>query len=297
MNPVTVYTLVSFSALFWGANFVLAGPVLADLPPLWAAASRFVLGTLLMFAISRARQQKLLGPARAHAGVYVLLGSLGICAFNVLFFYALRTTSAVNAALIMATNPLLTTLLAALLLGERPNLRQLAGLPLALFGVTVVISGGQLHHLLGLHIDHGDLLMLGANLAWAFYNVFGRRYMPKHSSLTNTTLTMSAGALLLLIVATSSSAIPHMPGSKAMLALAMMTVGGTVLAYLFWNTGIAVLGAARTALFLNLVPVFAMLISIVIGTVPTLPQLIGGMLVIGGISLSMLPRRQLVVNS
>ncbi len=297
MKPRIVYTLVTFSALFWGANFVLAGPVLAELPPLWAAALRFILGALLMFVISRARSEELLAPARAHAWVYLLLGSVGVCAFNVLFFYAMRTTSAVNAALIMATNPLLTMLLAAMLLGERPNARHLAGLPLALFGVTVVISGGHLQRLLGLHINRGDLLMLGANLAWALYNVFVRRYMPKRSSLTNTTLVMSAGAILLTLIALSNSSIPHVPGLKAISALAMMAIGGTVLAYLFWNTGIAQLGAARTALFLNLVPVFAMLIGVVIGAIPTLPQLIGGILVISGISLSMLPKRQLAMNS
>ena len=296
MKPYTIYALVTASTLFWGANFVLAGPVLADLPPLWAAALRFVLGATVMFAIARVRSEDLLAPARAHAWVYVLLGTVGICAFNLMFFYAMRSTSAVNAALIMATNPLLTTLLAAVLLGERPNARHLAGLPLALFGVTVVISSGDLHRLIGLHVDRGDLLMLGANLAWAFYNVLGRRYMPKRSSIANTTLVMSAGAVLLLLVAISSGATPHVPGLKAGLALAMMTVGGTVLAYLFWNTGIARLGAGHTALFLNLVPVFAMLIGIVIGAIPTLPQLIGGLLVISGISLSMLPKRRLAIS-
>lgn len=296
MKPAAVYALVTTSTLFWGANFELAGPVLADLPPMWAATARFVLGTLLMFVIARMRREELLAPARTHAGIYLLLGAVGICAFNALFFYAMRSTSAVNGALIMATNPLLTTLLAAALLGERPSARHLAGLPVALFGVTVVISGGDLHRLIGLHVNRGDVLMLTANLAWAFYNVFSRRYMPKRSSLANTTLVMSAGALLLLVVALSSSPLPHVPGHRAILALALMTVGGTVMAYLFWNTGIARLGAGHTALFLNLVPVFAMLIGVVIGAIPTLPQLFGGILVISGISLSMLPKRRLVMS-
>ena len=80
MKPYTIYALVTASTLFWGANFVLAGPVLADLPPLWAAALRFVLGATLMFAIARVRSEDLLAPARAHAWVYVLLGTVGICA-------------------------------------------------------------------------------------------------------------------------------------------------------------------------------------------------------------------------
>ena len=292
MKSATVYALVTASAFFWGANFVLAGPVLVDLPPLWAAALRFVLGALLMFGIARWRSENLGGLARSHAWVYLLLGAIGIGGFNVLFFSALQHTSAVNAALIMATNPLLTTLLAAVMLGERVSPRHLASIPLALLGVMVVVSGGELHRLTAVHDLRGDLLMLGADFAWAFYNVLGRRYLPKASAIANTSLLMSAGAVLLLLAAVSSGGIPHLPGLKASLALGMMVVGGTVLAYLFWNTGIARLGASHTALFLNLVPVFAMLTGILSGVLPTLPQLIGGMLVISGISLSMLPKQQ-----
>ena len=296
MKARTVYTMVTASAFFWGANFVLAGPVLADLPPLWAAALRFVLGALIMFGIARWRGEDLASPAHSHAWVFLLLGAVGIGAFNLLFFYALQDTSAVNAALIMATNPLLTTLLAAAFLGERASARHLAGIPLALLGVTVVVSGGELHRLTTLHDARGDLLMLGADLAWACYNVIGRRYLPKGSPIANTTLVMSAGAVLLLIVALSSGSLPHLPGLKATSALAMMVVGGTVLAYLFWNTGIARLGAGHTALFLNLVPVFAMLIGSITGVLPSMPQLIGGVLVISGISLSMLPKRRLALS-
>lgn len=69
--------------------------------------------------------------------------------------------------------------------------------------------------------------------------------------------------------------------------------GGTVLAYLFWSIGIARLGAARTAIFLNLVPVFAMLLGIAVASSPTHAQLAGGLLVLGGVSFSMLRSRRL----
>ena len=140
MNATLVYLLVALSTLFWGANFVLAGPVLADIPPLWAAALRFALGTVLMLTLVIWRGEDLMAPLRRHAKVYALLGAVGIGSFNLLFFFALQTTSAANGALIMATNPLLTTVLAALLLGEATKPRQLLALPLALIGVVVVIS-------------------------------------------------------------------------------------------------------------------------------------------------------------
>ncbi len=296
MSATLVYPLVALSALFWGANFALAGPVLTDLPPLWAAALRFALGTAVMLGLVAWRSEDLIAPLRRHAKVYVLLGSVGIGGFNLLFFFALQTTSAANGALIMATNPLLTTLLAAVLLGEASSRRQLAALPVALIGVVVVISGGNLHHLANLQVARGDLLMIGADVMWAFYNILVRRYLPSGSALTNTTLVMAAGMLLLLAVAIGSGESVHLPSIKAGAALLTMAVGGTVIAYLFWNMGIARLGAGRTSLFLNLVPVFAMLVGALLGTVPSEVQIIGGLLVISAVSIAMLPSRRLATN-
>lgn len=292
MGTSTVYLLVTTAAFFWGANFILAAPVLADLPPLWAAALRFLLGAGLMLAIAVLRREDLIALARRHAGAYLLLGTVGIVAFNLLFFSAMGGTSADNGALIMATNPLLTTLLAALWLKERPTTRQWAALPLALAGVAVVVAHGDVHRLLGLHLARGDSLMLAANLAWAGYNVLGKRYMPPASPLGNTALIMAVGAFLLSAVAFVGGGHLVLPGAKAGAALAIMAVGGTVLAYLFWSIGILRLGAGRTAIFLNLVPVSAMVLGAALGTPPTFVQGVGGALVLGGVTLAMLPTRR-----
>jgi len=292
MGTATVYLLVSAAAFFWGANFVLAGPVLADLPPLWAAAVRFLLGAALMFAIAGARREDLFGLLRRHAAVYVMLGTVGIAAFNLLFFSALQSSSPSSAALIMAINPLLTALLAAIFLGEKTTTRHLLALPVALAGVVVVISHGDMHALASLSFAHGDLLMLAATLSWAAYNVLTRRYMPQGSPIAHTSWVMAAGAALLLAAALASGSHIHALGVRASIAMAIMVVGGTVLAYLFWGLGIARLGAGRTAIFINLVPVFAMLTGVVLGALPSKAQLVGGLLVLGGVAITMLPSRR-----
>ena len=291
MGNATVYLLVSATALFWGANFVLAGPVLADMPPLWAAAVRFLLAAALMLAVAGGRGENLFGLLKRHAAVYLMLGTVGIAAFNLLFFSALQTTSANNGALIMAINPLLTTLLAAAFLGERASVRHLLALPVALGGVAVVISHGELGRLASLTFSQGDLLMLAATSSWAAYNVLARRYMPQGSPIAHTSWIMAAGALVLLAFALGSDSHIHALGVKAGMAMAFMVGAGTVLAYLFWGLGIAQLGAGRTAIFLNLVPVFAMLTGGVLGSVPSGAQMIGGLLVLAGVAISMVPRR------
>ncbi len=292
MGNLTIYVLVSVTALFWGANFVLARPVLDDLPPLWAAAVRFLLAASLMLAIAGVRREKLFGLLRRHAATYLMLGIVGITAFNVLFFYALQSTSANNGALIMAINPLLTVVLAALFLGERVGVRHFVALPVALAGVAVVISGADLARLEALHFSHGDLLMLAATLSWAMYNVLTRRFMPQGSPLAHTTWIMAAGALALLAFALGSGSHVHALKATAAGSMALMVVGGTVLAYLFWGMGISRLGAGRTAIFINLVPVFAMLTGAFVGKLPTGAQLAGGLLVLAGVVISMLPVRR-----
>ena len=289
MGNANVYMLVTITAFFWGANFLLGGYVLHDATPFWAAALRFMLGAALMLAFAAARQERLMEPLRRHAATYLMLGVVGIVAFNLFFFEALRFTSANNAALIMATNPLLTALLAAALLGERPGMRYLFALPIALAGVAIVITHGALSSLFALHFSIGDMLMLGADLFWALYNVLTRRFMPPGAPLVHTAWIMAAGATVLLAVALASQGHLAPLGIKASVSLAVMAVGGTVLAYLFWSMGIAQLGAARAAIFLNLVPVFAMLLGALIDAAPTTAQLFGGLLVLGSVSVTVLP--------
>ncbi|HEX8978242.1 MAG TPA: DMT family transporter, partial [Parasulfuritortus sp.] len=189
-------------------------------------------------------------------------------------------------------NPLLTTLLAAVLLGERPGARDLMALPVALAGVAVVISHGDIGRLARLQIAEGDLLMLGADLTWALFNVATRRFMPKGSPAGNTALMMTVGAIVLTAAALASGQPFALPGLHAGLALAIMAVGGTVLAYLFWGIGIQRLGAAKASLFLNLVPVCAMLVGAALGTPPTATQLVGGAMVLAAVSLAMMPVRR-----
>jgi drug/metabolite transporter (DMT)-like permease len=292
----TIYLLVIIATLFWGANFALAGPILQEMSPLWLAAARFGLSAVLMLAFASWRGEPLVAPVKQHFKAYLIIAAVGIGGFNLLFFYALQTTSAGNASLIMATNPLVTIVLAALVLGERPGRRLLLSLPLALVGVLVVISSGDMSTLTHLQNIQGDLLMLGGNLAWAGYNVLSRKLMPKQSALTNTTVVMSAGALILLAAALTSGERFTGLGVYASIDLLIMVTGGTVLAYLFWNTGIARFGAGRTALFMNLIPVFAMLTAALMGQLPNIAQIMGGVLVISGVALAMVPQRKREVD-
>lgn len=278
--------LLVLSVVLWGANFNLSQPALAELHPLAAGAGRFVIAAAVMLALAAARRERV--PLLRHARAYVPLGLVGIAGFNVFFFFGLQSTSPVNGALIQATNPLVTALLAALFLGERPGRRQLLAFPVALAGVAVVLLGGGA----SLALQPGDSLILAANLCWAAYNVMARRMMPAESGIANTAALMVVGAVLLSTAALVMDVPLPLPGPAAAGAVLAMGLGGTVLSYLFYNAALARLGAGRTALFLNLVPIVAMVIAALTGAPPTLLQVAGGLVTIGAVTVATLPARQ-----
>ncbi len=276
------YVLTVLAVVFWGANFPLAGLVVHDIQPLAGALGRFILAALVMVPLAwmRGNTVPVMGRIRS-------LGVLGVTAglFNVLFFNAMHMTSPVTGALVMATNPLVTALMAALFLGERPGVRQMMAVPLAFAGVATVVLGAGAR----LSLSPGDGLMLVADLVWGGYNVLVRRLMPTGNSLGNTAVLMIWAAITLGVAVILAGVPLAMPGPRAAISLLVMAVAGTVFAYLFYNAGLVRLGAAKGALFLNLVPVAAMSISAVLGTPPTALQMAGGLVVICAVTFAMAP--------
>jgi drug/metabolite transporter (DMT)-like permease len=284
MPTAPVYLLVALATLIWGANFNLVKHVLVDMTALTAAAARFDIAAVVMLAICALRGERI--PVLRHGATYAALGLVGICGFNVLFFFGMQSTSAVNGALIMAGNPLLTATLGFVLTGSRLNQRQIAALPIACAGVAFVVLGGGAHW----QLERGDLLLLGASLSWALYNVLVGQRLPREvSSLANTTGVMTAGAIALSVLALVKGAPVQVLHTDALVSLLLMSLGGSVLAYLFWNAGIARLGASRASLFLNLVPVSSMVIAALEGQAPTWVQQIGGAVVIGAVLVASWP--------
>ncbi len=276
--------MLAAATVLWGANFNLAKHVLADMDALTAAAARFGLAAFVMLLLCALRRERV--PLLRHGHTYALLGLVGIVGFNVLFFYGMRSTSAVNGALIMAINPLLTAVLAFMLTEARLRPRQLAALPLALGGVAFVVLGGGAR----VHVESGDLMVLAGNVCWALYNVLVVLRLPREvGGLANTAGIMTAGALILSAIAWAAGARVAIPHGGALASLLIMSLGGSVLAYLFWNAGIARLGAARAALFMNLVPVSSMAIAALEGQAPSAVQLAGAGAVIGAVMLASWP--------
>ncbi|MFQ6404110.1 DMT family transporter [Methylophilus sp. 'Pure River'] len=280
MNHFKTYLMATMAAIFWGANFNLARPVIAEMGPYVAGASRYVLAAAVMVLIAQMRKEAI--PAQ-HWKAYLTLGVVGVFGFNLFFFLGMETSSAINGALIMALNPLLTAVLGYVILRDRPSTQQLVAFPIGIAGVAIVVLGAGAQ----LTIAVGDIYILIASLNWALYNVLVKKMLPKQvGGIANTAGIMTVGAMALSIAAIMHGDHVVVPTIHAGAALLTMSLGGGVLAYLFWNASISNLGPSKAAIFMNLVPVTTMVIAAFEHVPPNHAQLIGAMLVISAVTFS-----------
>ena len=282
MGNISNYFMAMMAAIFWGANFNLARPVISEMGPYIAGASRYILAAIIMLLITMIKKETI--PLR-HMKSYLTLGVVGVFGFNLFFFLGMQTSSAVNGALIMALNPLLTAILGYFILKDMPTKRQLIAFPIGVAGVAIVVLGAGAH----INISIGDFYILLANLSWALYNVLVRRMMPKDvGGIANTAGIMTVGAAALTLIAVLQGDTFIVPTISTGISLILMTIGGSVLAYLFWNASIAKLGPSKAAIFMNLVPVTTMVIASIESLPPTHAQMIGAVLVVSAVTFSSL---------
>lgn len=283
-----IFAMLLGVAIFNGATFNLTKYSVQYFSPGTAAAWRFGAAAVLMVLIIGMQKKINRDIIKRYGKIYALLGVIGIFGFNACFFIGMKFTSPLNGALIMATNPLLTTILAYFILKAPITSRQIIGVMFALFGVLLVLTHGSWEVLMSTSISVGDGLIFLGNLCWALYGVLGRKYLSQSSPMETTTYTMIVGAVCLIFLSLLLPN-PH-PVSTVTIsawgAIVFMAVFTSVLGYLWWNKGMETIGAANTSLFFNLVPVVTMVISILTGTPVLLSQIIGTVLVILGVLVS-----------
>lgn len=183
------YIRLAAVAVFWGASFNAGELAVQAMPPLTVTAWRFIIATILMLLLFLIKERPSWSSIRSSLWVYILLGVVGVFVTNALQFTALMYTPPLHPALIMATNPMLTSILAVPLLKESIRLRQIFGMLCSMVGVLLVITNGALLQIASISL--GDLLAMGANITWALYGVLGRKLLRNSTPMATSTMTMA----------------------------------------------------------------------------------------------------------
>jgi drug/metabolite transporter (DMT)-like permease len=283
------YMLLVLVTLIWAGLFPVGKVALLSVPPFTIAAIRMVIGSTLLFLILRRDRSAKVSWNPQLVGSFLLLGLTGYLLAIGGTYHALQRTTATNAALLNAASPAILTILAAIFLKEHLAPRTLIGIGLSMFGVSVIITRGSWQVITQGQYNTGDLLLLGTLFSWGVYTIYGRRLMRQVSPLAATTYAYMAGAVFLLIASALTEWDTWTPAETTLasgLAIAYQSVMGT-LAHFWFYAAIAELGPSRASVFLNLVPVMAVIIANVFLHEPiTASHLIGGTIVISGILLA-----------
>ncbi|HZD55454.1 MAG TPA: DMT family transporter [Anaerolineales bacterium] len=277
------YLLVNLSTLLWASNITIGRALRGQIGPFTLVAFRFSIAGLV-FGILLRRQ-----PAEARRlgnGWRGLLGMgiFGVFAFPALLYLALQSTTATNAALINGTGPLVTAIMASVLLGEHFSSNRLIGTLISLLGVGLVISGPSTQILQGARINSGDLIVLADVFLWGLYSILGRVVMRARSALSATAYSIwFAIPFLLVAAALEWSRFPPHLTPTVLLAGIYIAIFPTCIAFLSWNEGIRRVGPSRAMTFYNMLPVYgAFLGFLFLGETPKGAHVAGGLLVIIG---------------
>lgn len=275
------------AAVLWGLMFPIAAGAMARIDAFNLTALRYLgASPLLLLLLWRIEGRR----ALRYDGRFLellWLGTLGFAGFNLLAYVALSHTEPQNAALIVATSPLVTVLLRWIRDGIRPSATVIGLILVALGGVAMVLGKGD-PLAIAAEANIGDLLVFGGVIGWVLYTL-GAADHAELSPLRYTALTAPAGTLSIVAITAVSnlagwSTLPSVDDIGAELpAVLYVVLAGALVAVLSWNEGVRRLGPANAALFMNLVPVTSFAVAIAQGYAATAGELAGAALTITAI--------------
>ena len=286
----TTYLKLTGAMFMWGGTWI-AGRIIAQelSAPLAAPAIRFLLAGLVLAGVALLGEGHIPRPQNGRDwGVVTGLAMTGIFLYALCFFYGLKHISAGRGALVVALTPVVVALAAWFLGQERMTPVKLAGVAIAMLGCLTVIGKGNPLALLHGAVGIGEWLILGCVLCWTAYTFIGRRATKTLSPLAATLWASLIGSLLIGSTALLQGGTDLLAWSwQVWASVVFLAVGGTALAFTWFADGVKRLGAARASVFVNLVPVFAVLqAAVLLDERLALPVLGGGLLVIAGVWLT-----------
>jgi len=277
---------VTFAVIVWGASFVATKVAVQEVSPVTVVWLRFAIGVAILGAATILRRQFAL-PARNEVAYFALLGFLGITFHQWLQSTGLVTAQATTSAWIVATMPIFMVILGWLVLAEKLSWRQGSGIVVAVLGVLVVVSKGDLAALAGGHFgSQGDILVMLSAPNWAVFSILSRRGLQRYPATRMMFFVMAFGWLFSSVLFITRGGLSEWPAFSASgwLSVGFLGVFCSGLAYIFWYDALKALPAAQAGAFLYLEPFVTAIVAALVLKEPLLGvSLLGGAAILIGV--------------
>ncbi len=285
---IAAYLEITFAVIAWGASFIATKLALRDLAPITVVWLRSAFAVLILGVIAVVRKEFFL-PRKVDLLYLGLLGFLGITFHQWLQATGLETVQASTTAWIVATSPVFIAILSWLFLREKLTWLQISGILLAMVGVLLVVSKGDLGALFSGHFGTpGDILILISAPNWAVVSILSSRGLKKYPATQMVLFVMAIGWLftsILFLGGGNMMDIRHLTTSS-LLGVGFLGIFCSGLAYIAWYDGLKALPAAQVGAFLYLEPLVAVLVAWAILGEALIPiALLGGVVILVGVRL------------
>ncbi|MFP6850866.1 MAG: DMT family transporter [Pseudomonas sp.] len=279
------------AVLCWSGNALVARAFAGQISPFTLSFWRWTLALSLLLPFVAKPLWQHRRELQAAGWRLLVLAAVGIAGYNSMLYAAAQTTAAINITLVNTCLPLMTFIGAGVLLGEWPQRRAWLGLGVAAIGLLVLITRASWTTLSTLSFNHGDLIMLLAVADWALYSLLLRRWASYLQAipplaLLGVLMLLGVPLILPLYLYELSQGARFVPTAATLGAIAYTAVFASLLAYLCWNHGVRVVGAAKAALSNYLMPVFTAILGwLLLGEGLQLFHWVGGALIFSGLLL------------
>ena len=257
------YLFLTVTTLCFGMNTNFGKLAVGEISPMMMVLLRWVGAVALLMVFFRRRLLRDWPALRPHWLFLVLMGTLGLTAFNALFYVAAHTTSAINMGILQGAIPMFILMGAVFLLQAPIRLMQVVGILVTISGVIIATTAGEFSRLAELAFRTGDLLMIIACIFYASYSLLLKR-CPEVDHISLFSL-FAFGALVAAVPLTFIEAGMdrlQWPTPRGWALVVLVTLFPSFLAQVFFIKGVALIGAARSGIFFNLIPVFSALIAV-----------------------------------
>lgn len=284
-----IYAKLLLTAIFWGGTFVAGRLVAQNVGPFSIAFLRFAMASILLMLLTWRIEGQLPKLKKPQIVPVVLLGMTGIFLYNVLFFKGLKIIEAGRASLIIATCPIFITICSAIFLKEKISLVKGLGIIISVCGAAVVISKGNINRIFEGGIGLGEFYIFCCVLSWVAYSLIGKAVMNNLSPLASVSYSAVVGAVFLSVPAIFEGLLRNITSQPAIdwVCISYLGVFGTVIGFVWYYQGVERIGPTKAGLFINFVPISAILCAFFILREPiTLSLAVGAALVISGVYLT-----------
>lgn len=254
--------LLMVAALSWAGNYVTGRVIAGEVPPAGLAVARWAVAVLVLLPLAWPHLRRDWPVISGRGGYMLVMGLCGAAVFGTLQYAGLQYTTATNGGLISATSAVMIALAGVILFGDRLSIRQVLGMAISMTGAFVIVARGDLANLASLRLNIGDLMILTTLVSWGLYCALLRLKPAVH--WTSFTLALFVVALLAnLPVALIEHAWgrPLQATATTIAAVIYTGVVSSVIGFVVWNRGVEIIGSPRAGVYLNLIPIFTVLLA------------------------------------